>query len=295
MAKENRKPVNWKWVRNICAALTATTIAVFVTVFCPLDQQLFNLVLFHPSRYPDGWYNLKEIAGCKIEDTYFTASDGNRVHAWYIEKPGAKLTTLVSHGNGFNLTFLLENFKMLLNDGSSVFAYDYEGYGRSEGQPSVERACDDARKAYSYLVTRKHVRPDSIILFGESLGTGITGNLASKVASAGVILQCPFLSLRERAVEILPVEHIYPQFLFPENALDNAAVFSKQHPPLLIVGGVKDTVLPVHHADKLAEVALAPKSYIRIEEAGHSGDPLLLQSPLYAQSLKAFLAATIKP
>jgi pimeloyl-ACP methyl ester carboxylesterase len=293
--KKNGKSFNWKWVGQRCAWVAVAILFATIAVICPLNRRLYNALLFHPTAYPFGSYNLTEIAGCKIEDVFFTATDGKRVHGWYIHKPGARLTTLVSHGMGLNLTALVQNYQMLLDTNSSVFAYDYEGYGRSEGEPSVEHACDDARQAYNYLLTKKHIQPGSIVLFGESLGTGITGNLASKVASAGIVLQCPFLSVRQRAVEVLPIAHLYPQFCFPENGLDNAAVFSKQHAPLLIVGGVEDHILPIHHADQLAALAHEPKSYIRVEHAEHSGDPKLLNSPLYYQGLKTFLAAIIKP
>ena len=286
--------MKWKWVFERCAGVVAVFTVLIVSVFCPLNRYLFNFFLFHPVMYPYGLYNTKEVAGCKKEDVFIKASDGNQIHAWYIQQPKARLTVLLSHGIGLNLTYRMDIVEMLLKSGASVLAYDYEGYGRSEGQVGVETACDDAHCAYNYLVKEKKIDPSTIVLAGESLGTGITSNLASKVSCAGVILQCPFMSLRHRAVELFAIEQLYPKAFYPENALDEGDVFSKKHPPLLVVAGTVDHMLPVHHADDLVAMSLEPKTYIRIEGAGHTGDPVLVNSKAYQSGLKTFLAAIDK-
>jgi alpha-beta hydrolase superfamily lysophospholipase len=250
--------------------------------------------LFHPTTDLSKGYNNSQIAGVIIQNVSFRASNRNTIHAWYLEKPRAHFTVLLSHGNGANLAYRADLIATLIDAGMSVLAYDYEGYGRSEGEPSIETACDDARCAYEYLVKDRKIPAERIILCGESLGTGITGNLASKVRCAGVILQCPFVSLRKRATEILPIEHLYPQACFPENALDNGAVFSKAHAPLLIIGGVLDRILPIHHSEQLYQTALEPKTFIPIEEAGHTGDPALTSSTKYKEGLRIFLASLNK-
>ena len=284
------RTVNWKWVLERCAAVLAVVVVFMLSAFCPLNRYTFNLILFHPMKYPGGLYDTREVAGCKKEDVFFKASDGNQIHAWFLRQPKARLTVLLSHGNGGNLTWRMDLIEMLLKSGVSVFAYDYEGYGRSEGQAGVESACDDARCAYNYLVKEKKIDPNTIVLAGESLGTGITSNLASKVSCAGVILQCPFMSLRHRAVELLAIEQLYPKAFYPENALDEGDVFSKKHSPLLVVAGTIDQMLPVHHADDLVAMSLEPKTYIRVEGAGHTGDPALVNSKIYQGGLKKFFA-----
>lgn len=250
------------------------------------------MFLFHP-ELANGSYSAKQIAGVDIQDVHFKASDKKTIYAWYLEPPGSHLTVLLSHGNGGNLVMRADLVATLVKAGVSVLAYDYEGYGKSEGEPSVDVACDDAKCAYDYLVHDRKIPADKIILFGESLGTGITGDLASKVKCGGVVLQCPFMSLRQRAVEILPIEHLYPQLCYPANALDNVAVFSKPHAPLLIIAGVLDHVLPIHHADDLFRMAVEPKVYVRIEGAGHTGDPALLTDE-YSRALQAFIKSIDK-
>ncbi len=267
--------------------------SIRIGIILPTQSLSFKHVSFPPNTSSRRCIRSKQISGLNIQDVYFEGSDKKRIHAWYVVNPKAHMTVLLSHGNGGNLTYRAELVATLVKAGLSVLAYDYEGYGKSEGEPSVETACNDAKSAYEYLVHDSKIPADKIILCGESLGTGITGDLASKVKCAGVILQCPFMSLRERAVELLPIENIYPQFFYPANALDNVAVFSKPHAPLLIIGGVLDHVLPIHHADELFKSAIEPKSYIRIENAGHTGDPALLTAE-YATGLEAFIKSIDK-
>ena len=272
---------------------TLTGVISLLTFFCPLNRALLNAMLFHPEAFPGEQFSGKQIAGVTIQEVHFPASDKKQVYAWYLPTPGAHFTVLLSHGNGGNLIIRADLIDKLVKAGLSVLAYDYEGYGKSEGQPSVDTACDDAKCAYDYLVHEQKIPADKIILFGESLGTGITGDLASKVKSGGVVLQCPFISLRQRAVELIPLENLYPQFFYPANALDNVAVFSKPHAPLLIVAGVLDHVLPIHHADELFRTALEPKYYVRMEGAGHTGDPALLTGE-YSKGLQAFIKSIDK-
>ena len=262
-------------------------------IWSPLNRSLLNGVLFGPVQYKAGaaGWDCKSVYGIAPKDIYLTAGDGNKIHGWFLRNPKSTYTVLLSHGLAGNLTNGTDLMALFIKSGASVFAYDYEGYGRSEGSPSVDVCCNDARAAYNYLVTDQKIDPLKIVLFGESFGTGVTANLSRSAESAGIILQCPFLSLRHRAIELFAVEAIYPQSFYPENALDNGAVLASKHAPLLIIGGVDDPILPIKHADQLAAMALEPKSYIRIERAGHSGDPRLVNSPKYLAGLKTFFAS----
>jgi fermentation-respiration switch protein FrsA (DUF1100 family) len=284
---------NWKWFAKASSIAVAAAAAFLLIFFCPLNRSLLNFFLFHPENVATGGYKDKQIAGVDIQEVHFKASDNKTIYAWYLTPPESHLTVLLSHGNGGNLVMRADLIDKLVKAGLSVLAYDYEGYGKSEGEPSVDVACDDAKCAYEYLVNDRKIPADKIILFGESLGTGITGDLASKVKCGGVVLQCPFLSLRQRAVEFLPIEHLYPQFFYPANALDNGAVFSKPHAPLLIIAGVKDQVLPISHADALFKMSMEPKAYLRIEGAGHTGDPALFAKG-YMEALQCFIKSIDK-
>ncbi|HEY9785629.1 MAG TPA: alpha/beta hydrolase [Candidatus Obscuribacterales bacterium] len=283
---------NWRWFLAAIAVVTVSFAASLYVCLSPYGgTDLYSLVIFHPAKPEQFWQEPHTVCGARKQDVCFLSQNGMRLHGWHFEQPNSDFTVLLSHGNGGNITNCIAEIEMLLERKLSVFAYDYEGYGKSEGKPSLDNICMDARAAYDFLVSEKGVNPEEIILFGESLGTAVTGNLASKVNCAAIILQSPLASIHRRGVEICAVIAMwYPPFMWPEQGLDNIAAFQKPHHPLFLVSGTADRMIPVGHADDLFKAAAAPKTYVRVEGAGHSHDETLLKCPLYANSLDRFLA-----
>lgn len=268
----------------------------FYLYFCPmLNPSLYSLIIFHPEKKLDGPYKIKEVDGHAYQDVFFPSLSGPKLHGWYFDIPGAKYTFLFHHGNGANLASRVEELKLLLGTGSSVLTFDYEGYGRSEGEPSMTVVRDDAMAAYRYLTEQKHTPPDHILFFGESLGTAIAANLSTRVKPAGIVLQCPLAGIRRRGSEIarasgIPVVQMYPACMWPESGFDTIAAFTGKHPPLLIIAGTEDTMIPIAHADDLFRLASEPKEYVRINGAGHTGDAKLTGAPEYRAELRKFVS-----
>jgi alpha-beta hydrolase superfamily lysophospholipase len=279
---------NWPRVFKALAKILGFVLVLWFIAISPLNRPLYEFVLFHPSKFPIGFYNIGTVDNIKPRDVFFKSKDGAKLHGWLFSLPKSRITVILSHGNGGNLTHRTQLIDLLLQAKASVFAYDYHGYGRSEGKPSIDNACDDARAAYDYLTNVEHLPWRQIALLGESLGTGITGRLSTDVKCAGIILISPLLSLANRAGEILPFFRIYPNWLYPQGGLDNLSIFKNAHPPLLIIAGTEDHTLPINHADTLYECASQPKTYLRIEGAGH-GDAKMMYSPLLAGYLSAFI------
>src|SRR4029077_4486173 len=150
-------------------------VAVFLS-----DRMIF---LPHPSSYRDSAEVLK-----------ITTASGKKISAVYLPNPAAKFTLLVSHGNAEDLGDDRDWLDTLRHAGFSVFAYDYEGYGTSEGKPSEKACYEDVAAAYEFLAVDLKTAPDTIIIFGRSVGTGPAAHIAAKRPSAGVILQSPFVS-----------------------------------------------------------------------------------------------------
>jgi pimeloyl-ACP methyl ester carboxylesterase len=125
---------------------------------------------------------------------------GSRIPAFFIERPNAQVTILFSHGNAEDLGMIYDWF----NDLSrvlrvNIMAYDYTGYGKSNGAPTEENCYADIESAYQYLLDVRGLQPEQIVLYGRSLGSGPSCYLASKTARegssvGGVILQSPLLS-----------------------------------------------------------------------------------------------------
>ena len=190
-----------------------------------------------------------------------TSANGAKISARYLPNPKARFTLLVSHGNAEDLgdghDWLLE----LNHAGFSVMAFDYQGYGTSEGKPSEKGAYEDEQAAYNYLRDKLDTPPDRIIIFGRSGGTGPAVHLAAEKPAAALILQSPFLS----AFRVLTHIPILPFDRFP-----NARDIRKVRCPVLIMHGTKDEVIPFWHGKKLFALAHEPKSFAAFPGAGHN-------------------------
>ncbi|KHD90111.1 hypothetical protein AH06_01765 [candidate division TM6 bacterium Zodletone_IIa] len=254
------------------AKKTLMLLGIYYVLFSPLvAMPFYNTCIFHP--YVTGDYEIKEIAGVKKQDVYFENSQHTKLHAWYFANPAAKKTILFSHGNAGNITHRTEILKLLINSGASVFIYDYSGFGLSKGSPSVDGCIDDAIAAFDTMKNKLKIDPQSIVLYGESLGTGITSQLAEHRNCSGVILQSAFASLPEIAREKMIVFRLYPDFIYPVNKLNTKAYVKGQHPPLLIIHGEKDNIIPVHNADDIYAAASQKKSLVKLPEASHNDVP----------------------
>ena len=146
---------------------------------------LADMLLFHPPR--PGYHDGPDIIKLRT-------ADGARISARYRPNPQAKYTLLFSHGKHEDLA-TLEPFLNRLHDwGYAVLAYDYHGYGTSEGRPSEKNAYRDLDAAYDYLTREQHLPPAHVLLFGHSLGTGPSVDLAAHREIGGVILDSPYTS-----------------------------------------------------------------------------------------------------
>jgi fermentation-respiration switch protein FrsA (DUF1100 family) len=247
----------------------AFKLCIYYLLFSPLiAMPFYNTCIFHP--YMAGDFDLKEIAGVKKRDVFFTTAGESRLHGWLFKQQGAKKTVLLSHGNAGNLTHRTDLISLLLQSGASVFIYDYRGFGRSQGQASVDGCCDDATAAYDYLSKNLCVPSDQIVLYGESIGTGFTAQLSARRPSAGIILQSAFQSLPQIAREKLPYMSIYPTCFFAFNNLNTMSILRKVHPPLLLIHGKKDEIIPYHNAQDLFHDADGIKDLVSLPNAGHN-------------------------
>lgn len=205
----------------------------------------------------------------KRKEVSFTAADGTLLHGRFFRLPKTSRVFLVSYGKGGSLYNRCGTVRMLLRCGGSVLLYDYRGYGRSKGSPSLPGVCLDAQGAYDYLVQQENVPGSCIIAYGESFGSGVTGQLARERKLGGVMLQSGFTSLLRASRDYLPWLRLYPDSWFPQQMLDNVSVFKSAHPPLLIVHGEKDRMVLCQNARDLFEAASEPKQLLILPEGDH--------------------------
>jgi uncharacterized protein len=278
-----------RWSVRTVSLINIGAICVSPALAAPLPGSIFDACILRPVKCESGDYGIKAVNGVKCSDVFFSASNGKVLHAWHFDLPGATKTVLVSHGIGGNISSRVDLIQLYLNAGVSVFIYDYQGYGRSDGKASLKNVVADGQAAYDYVVTDLKVDPADLILAGESLGTGVTCRLARLVRCAGMILQSPFSSLSKRCAEVIPLLGAHPKWLQPTSGLNNDDALKQPHPPLLIVHGDRDRTVPVTHGIKLFQESVGKKQLLVINGAGHTGDPALMYSPEYLTSVKSFI------
>src|SRR5690606_9417030 len=129
----------------------------------------------------------------EVAERIISTPDGEEVLAWYGPAEPGHPTILYFHGNGGNLALRSERIRRYLERGQGMFMMSYCGYSGSTGQPSEEANIADARLAYETLIS-EGIQPSDIILYGESLGTGIATQIAAERPIGGLILDSPFTS-----------------------------------------------------------------------------------------------------
>lgn len=215
------------------------------------------------------WRQIQNDFAVSKKVVWFEADDGTRLNGWYFKNANTRRVFLVSQGKGGTLSNRSGMVRMLLRCGGSVFIYNYRGYGRSKGHPSLEGVCKDAEAAYDYLIQHEGVEAEHVIAYGESFGSGVTGQLVSRRKVGGVIMQSGFSSLLRASRDVLPWLKLYPDVFFGSQRLDNVDVFSKPHPPLLIVHGQKDNLVSCNNAKDLYRSAIEQKTLLILPNGDH--------------------------
>jgi abhydrolase domain-containing protein 17 len=205
-------------------------------------------------------------------------TDGEIISAMYLPNPDAKLTILFSHGNAEDIGDLRPLLQELRQLGFAVFAYDYHGYGTSTGDPSEAAAIHDINAAHAYLTGTLKIPSEHIVLYGRSVGSGPTLNVAPRVRSAGVIIESGFTSAF-RVLTRVP--------LLPFDRFRNISTIGKVNAPVLIMHGKADTIIPFSHGAALFAAAAEPKRSLWIETAGHN-DFTYIAGERYYAALREF-------
>jgi fermentation-respiration switch protein FrsA (DUF1100 family) len=222
------------------------------------------------------------LLGLPHEDVWLTAEDGVRIHGWYLPVPRARWVTLVSHGNAGNISHRLDRALFLqARLRSSVFLYDYRGYGASEGSPDEAGTYRDARAAYRYLVDEeKQVKRTSSCSSASRWSASL--ELALDRRPPRSCSRRSFTSVRDVA------RRRSAPSPFVRTRYESLARISRLRMPLLVVQGDRDEVIPPAQGRRLFDAAPEPKRYFAIPGAGHN-DTYLVGGEAYWRTIADFL------
>ncbi len=241
----------------------------FVIVTIGSNMLYFPKFDIHPTTMPH-------------KDVYFKTGDNNILNAWYVKAKKGKPTVVFSHGNGDNITEFFPMLKAATDLGYGVFIYDYRGYGKSEGIPHEDGLYEDLESAIKYLNNQHHIKNKDIILWGLSMGGGVTAEIASKDSFRGVILQSTFSNIRDMVVYSLNtvflrnetnnfIKNVITKFVYAVPIIqeyDTKTKIKKINVPLLILHSKQDTKIPYEQAKENYANNVNAKLYIS-EHGGH--------------------------
>eukprot|EP01036_Dinobryon_divergens_P032101 gene32101-41624_t len=168
------------------------------------------------------------------------------IPAFYIDRK-SKITILFSHGNAEDIGMIFDSFNEFSKElWVNVLAYDYEGYGKAGGESSEANCYDDIDAAYNFLTEKMQMKPENIVLYGRSLGSGPSCYLAERLQKeniqiGGIILQSPLLSVYRVAFNF--------RFTLPGDMFPNVDRIRQVRCPVFVIHGTRDEIVPFRNGE----------------------------------------------
>ncbi|MGB0682924.1 MAG: alpha/beta hydrolase [Magnetovibrionaceae bacterium] len=206
-----------------------------------------------------------------FEAVEVASEDGLLVTSWWAKSQSADHPTLVYfHGNAGDPSSRVEKVQDYREAGWGVVFAGYRGFAGNPGAPSEQGLSADARAIFGFLEGRG-LSPSNIILYGESLGSGVAVRLAAERAQKGapaaaVVLEAPFTSMAAAAQSHYPWT---PAIFLVKDRWDSLGRIDGIQAPLLVVHGTRDRTVPHWMGEALVESAHPPKRFVSVEGAGH--------------------------
>jgi fermentation-respiration switch protein FrsA (DUF1100 family) len=250
--------------------------ALFLALLASLLSACTQL-FFQPDRF---LVHTPDTFGAAYEPVEMRAADGTALFGWFLPSEGPpRATVLFLHGNGQNISSHIASVAWMPRAGFNVLALDYRGYGRSGGFPSLPGLQLDIDAAMNALLARADVDPQRVVLFGQSLGGALAiyyvthskhrNNVCALVADSA------FSDYRAISREKFANAFItWPFQWLPWLTVDNryspeASVRAVSPIPLLLIHGDEDDLVPLHHSQRLYELAANPKELWVVQDSGH--------------------------
>ena len=222
---------------------------IVVIIFVYFYQR--NL-LYHPSE--NNYQN--DTIQFNYEEIFIKVNDEIKLKSWIINKDLKNFKTLVFfHGNAGDLSNRIYKLNELDKLDINILLISWRGFSGNEGYPTEKNLYEDAEAAIKWL-NKKKVSNSQIILYGESLGTGVAVEIASKNNFNSIILESPFTSIENSAKIYYP--YLPVKFLLKDR-YDSISKIKKINSPILIMHGRKDDIVPFFMGKKLFEKANSPK------------------------------------
>lgn len=193
------------------------------------------------------------------------AADGVAVHALEIALPKATRTIVHFHGNAEVVDANMFLAREMRKRGFATVLVEYRGYGRSRGTSTNEEGVYADAAAVLDLLAARGVGPDQIVLWGQSLGTGVAAEMAKRGRGSRLVLVAPFTSTADMASRIVP---ILPASMIMVDRFDTIAKAPAITAPTLVVHGDIDDVIPFEQGERVSR-SLPHATFLKVAEGRH--------------------------
>ena len=222
-----------------------------------------------------------------IETWRFPNRSGDSLHGWFF-KPDENYngtTIYFLHGNALNISYQYLFATPFVKAGFQVFIFDYSGFGFSQGKATRKAVKNDATDAFNYMLSRKDIEHEHLLIYGQSLGGHLSVVIANENQDKidGLVTEGAFSSHSDIAASVVPV---IGRILTIEkySAEKNIVDFKK---PILIIHSTEDERIPFEHGERLFELANEPKEFYVIDKQ-HIRGPIY-----YGDSISAKMARMV--
>jgi len=239
--------------------------AIFLYFFLGLSLYLLQRkILFNTSGQPKNpsYYGLKN-----VKEVQILTKDGVSLLSWYFKGMRNNPLLVYFHGNSFDIGERAYRIKRYIDENWSVLLVSWRGYSGNKGNPSEKNLYLDGEASLRWIIENTNYRFKDLVIYGESLGSGVAVELGKKYEFASVILEAPFTSVSDIAHQRYK---IFPTKFLVKDKFNNIEKINKLKSPLLIISGKKDEVVPHIHSQILFQEAKVLKESVFIDEAMHN-------------------------
>ncbi len=240
---------------------------ILIIIYCLTGIALYysqDKILFHPEKKaPNEPYKF-DMPFNEVNIPFDSSSNINIIQFLAVDST-TKGVVLYFHGNGKNISAYAKFALNFTKNNYEVWMIDYPGFGKSTGKLSEQRLYDYALQLYK--LARSKYAKDSIIIYGQSLGTGIAAQLASVKDCKSLVLEAPYYSIRNLAGKyffMFPLKNMLHYQLPTNEYLKNVTA------PVIIFHGTKDHVIPYNHSIKLKTCLKPNDEFVTVEGAEHN-------------------------
>ena len=284
------KPLSGSHAGRVRLVLGVALVLVLAAGCASLEYE--RQLTFRPSKDVAAWFagmpaGAQEVF-VPIGSSGKSATKAEKMNAWWwpAADPSAP-AVLYLHGARWNLTGQTRRIEQLHRFGFSVFAIDYRGFGKSDGDlPSEDSVYEDAQAAWRWLGERQP-DPTRRFIYGHSLGGAVAIDLAARLSAdgakvGGLVAESTFTTLADIAAAL--TSEWVPTKLILSQKFDSVDKIAHVRMPVVIVHGASDRMVPSRFSEALYQAAPQPKKLLLVEGAGHN-NAMIVGEEAYRQAL----------